>query len=256
MIQNRRKKYNPKLTLPIKTFIPSIVTIAGMCIGLTSVKMAILGQIEQSINLILIACILDFLDGSIARALKSTTSFGSNLDSLCDVVNFGICPTLILYIWGTSKTKLGWAVGLFFAACMCVRLARFNVQSLTKDEKMKALSQRFFQGIPAPAGALLNLIPVYISIYFDGLEISYLTFASTCFSFLIGIGLISHIPTFCLKKISVARRSMFCLVLCTNLLIALFMFDTALGLIISGFLYLCSIPLSCISYKKALSKIN
>jgi CDP-diacylglycerol--serine O-phosphatidyltransferase len=148
-------------SVPFRVLIPNIVTLLGLCIGLTSIRMAFEGRFEHALIAIGAAAVLDGLDGRMARLLKASSRFGAELDSLSDFVCFGVAPPVVLYLWGfTEASSLGWIIVLIFAVSAALRLARFNV---ALDEPNKpSWEQGFFVGVPAPAGAVLLLLPLYI----------------------------------------------------------------------------------------------
>ncbi len=154
-------------SVPIKALIPNVITLMGLSAGLTSIRMAIDGRLELAIGLIVLAAALDGIDGRVARLLKAASKFGAELDSLADFVNFGVAPAVLLFTWGLNDLKsLGWIAALAFSISAALRLARFNV---SHDDPARAKwRQKYFEGIPAPAGALLVMLPLYL--YQGGFE--------------------------------------------------------------------------------------
>jgi CDP-diacylglycerol--serine O-phosphatidyltransferase len=148
-------------SVPVRILIPNMVTLLGLCVGLTSIRMAVEGRFEYALLAIAGAAIIDGLDGRMARLLKASSRFGAELDSLSDFVCFGVAPALVLYLWGfTEVASQGWIVVLIFAVATALRLARFNV---ALDDPAKPLWENgFFVGIPAPAGAILLMLPLYL----------------------------------------------------------------------------------------------
>jgi CDP-diacylglycerol---serine O-phosphatidyltransferase len=148
-------------SVPMRLLIPNMVTVLGMCIGLTSIRMAIEGRFELALAAIGGAAVLDGLDGRMARLLKASSRFGAELDSLSDFVCFGVAPAIVLYLWGfSSASSLGWIMVLMFALAGALRLARFNV---ALDDPDKPLWETgFFVGVPVPAGAILLMLPLYM----------------------------------------------------------------------------------------------
>ena len=139
--------------------LPKLVSILALCAGLTAVRHAISGNIGLAVLLIVLAAFLDGLDGRLARILRSESAIGAELDSLCDVVNFGVVPGLVLYLWGLQgEASLGWIAVLLYAICCMLRLARFNVGSRNEQPVEKSS----FIGVPSPAGAMLALMPIYL----------------------------------------------------------------------------------------------
>ena len=199
-----KKKFKLVSAKKTRHLLPNILTLAGVCLGISSIKFSIDGNFNLAVTLILFAAILDALDGRIARLIKGTSEFGKELDSLTDFVSFGIAPVFILYFWElNSYGKLGWAITLIYSVCCVLRLARFN---LTKIEESQSWKNNFFEGIPSPAGGLLILMPL---IY----ELTNLNFGMDIKKFtpyltlLIAIMLVSKIPTLALKKISISPKA-------------------------------------------------
>jgi CDP-diacylglycerol--serine O-phosphatidyltransferase len=150
-----------KRTVPLRALIPNIVTLIGLCIGLTSIRMAVEGRFDIALAATVIAALLDGVDGRMARLLKASSRFGAELDSLADFVNFGVAPALVLYLWGFGDARsMGWIVVLMFALCASLRLARFNVADVEPEKP--AWQGAYFVGVPVPAGAILVLLPLYL----------------------------------------------------------------------------------------------
>ena len=149
--------------VPLRLILPNLVTLLALCMGLTAIRFAMEGRFRTAVLAIIAAAILDGLDGRIARALKGTSRFGAELDSLADFVDFGVAPALILYFWNLHEIKsLGWFAALVFAIAAALRLARFNV--MIDDPDRPAWTAKFFVGMPAPAGACLALLPLYLNL--------------------------------------------------------------------------------------------
>ena len=152
------KKFKLVTSKKTRYLLPNILTLGGVCLGISSIKFSIDGNFSLAVTLIFFASILDALDGRIARLIKGTSEFGKELDSLTDFVSFGIAPVFILYFWELNNFgKLGWAISLIFSVCCVLRLARFN---LTKIDNQNEWKNNFFEGIPSPAGGLLILMPL------------------------------------------------------------------------------------------------
>ncbi|MFZ1468837.1 MAG: CDP-diacylglycerol--serine O-phosphatidyltransferase [Paracoccaceae bacterium] len=146
--------------LHLVRLLPNLISILALCAGLTAIRFAFAGNISLAVFLIALAAALDGLDGRLARMLKSESAIGAELDSLCDFVNFGVVPGLVLYLWGLrSETNMGWIAVLVYAVCCMLRLARFNVGSRSAAPAEKTA----FIGVPSPAGAMLALLPIYLS---------------------------------------------------------------------------------------------
>jgi len=180
--------------LPLRAVPPNATTVLALCSGLTGVRFAISGDWEKAIASIVIAAILDGLDGRIARMLKGESRFGAELDSLSDVIAFGVSPAIILYLWSLSFVpKYGWVIALTHAVCCALRLARFNAQLDTQDQPRK--SAGFFTGVPAPAGAALALLPVMLWLA-TGLDVFQRTFVVAPWTIIVALLMISDLATF------------------------------------------------------------
>jgi len=185
--------------IPFRMLAPNLITLMAIVSGLTSIRLAVEDRFELAIIAILFAAILDGLDGRVARLLKSSTRFGAEMDSLADFVNFGVAPAVVVYIWALDQLKsAGWIAALIFAICGCLRLARFNV--MLDNPNRPKWQNNFFTGVPAPAGAIIGLLPIYLG--FLGLEVSK-TSAVFIAIYIIFVGLlmVSNVPTFSGKNI-------------------------------------------------------
>tara|TARA_X000000950_G_scaffold200817_1_gene241758 strand:- start:9 stop:800 length:792 start_codon:yes stop_codon:yes gene_type:complete len=248
----QNKKFKIVSSKKTRYLLPNILTLAGVCLGISSIKFSIDGNFTLAVILILFAAILDALDGRIARLIKGTSEFGKELDSLTDFVSFGIAPAFILYFWELNNYgKLGWAITLIYSVCCVLRLARFN---LTKIEQTEGWKNNFFEGIPSPAGGLLILMPLIyeltdLNIKFDIKNLTpYLTIA-------IAILLVSKIPTLALKKISISSKATAFLLLGIGIVFIFLLFYTFETLLIFGIIYLITIPVSIVLYNN-LNKKN
>ncbi len=185
--------------VPLRTMFPTLLTLLAIGSGLTSIRFAIEGRLELAVGAIILAAVLDGIDGRVARYLKSTTRFGAEMDSLADFVNFGVAPALLLYFVLLDNLKsAGWIIALVFAICACLRLARFNV--MAADPDAPKWQREFFTGIPAPAGALTALAPVYALLLGvpQGMNLSlYAAFHTLAIGWL----MVSNLPTFSGKSL-------------------------------------------------------
>ena len=250
-MMDQNKKFKLVSSKKTRYLLPNILTLGGVCLGISSIKFSIDGNFNLAVILILFAAILDALDGRVARLIKGTSEFGKELDSLTDFVSFGIAPVLILYFWELSNYgKLGWAISLIYSVCCVLRLARFN---LTKTHTQQEWKNNFFEGIPSPAGGLLILTPL---IY----ELSDLKFdfnireVTPYLTILIALLLVSKIPTLSLKKISISSKTTIFLLLTVGIIFIALLFYTFETLLIFSFVYLMSIPLSIFIFIKKRSK--
>ena len=180
-----------------RVILPNIMTLVGVCIGLTSIKFAFDGRFELSVIAVLIAAIIDGLDGRIARLIKATSKVGKELDSLTDVISFGVAPAFIMYFWKLNELgRIGWLICLIYVVCVVLRLARFNVNS----GKEPSWRDNFFEGVPSPAGGVLVLMPLIYSLSdIQIFNVNYSFFVPSLFV-LVSILLISKAPTYALKK--------------------------------------------------------
>ena len=244
-----QNKKNFKIVSNTKTrvILPNILTLVGVCIGLSSIKFALDARYELAIIAVVFAAMIDGLDGRIARLIKGTSKVGKELDSLTDVISFGVAPAFIMYFWSLNNLgKFGWLLCLIYVVCVALRLARFNVNS---DEE-PSWRDNFFEGIPSPAGGILVLMPLIYSLSgFEFIKISFETLVPIFF-ITISILLISKFPTYSLKKIVVPRSATIFLLLVVVLYFGLLLIYTFNTLIISGFLYLSMIPISALHYFK------
>ncbi len=241
-----KKKFKLVSSKKTRYLLPNILTLAGVCLGISSIKFSIDGNFSLAVTLILLASILDALDGRIARLIKGTSEFGKELDSLTDFVSFGIAPVFILYFWELQNYgKLGWAISLIYSVCCVLRLARFN---LTKIEESQSWKNNFFEGIPSPAGGVLVLMPlIYSFSEVQFLMINKNIVVPTLF-IIISILLISKVPTYSLKRIVVPRSTSIFLLFGIILYFGLLLIYTFNTIIISGIIYLLIIPVSSIHF--------
>jgi len=238
-----------------RMILPNAITLIGVCIGLTSIKFALDGKFALAIIAILFAGLMDALDGRIARLIKGTSKMGKELDSLGDVISFGVAPAFIMYFWSLQYLdKLGWFVCLMYVVCVALRLARFNVNS----EEEPSWKDNFFEGVPAPAGGIIVLMPLVLS--FSGLgeiffKINY-DLVVPAFFIIVSILLISIVPTYSFKRIVIPRSMTKFLLFGIVLFFGALLVYTFKVLVISIFLYLCLIPVSYLHYKKIKKEKN
>ena len=251
------KKFKIVSSKKTRYLLPNILTLAGVCLGISSIKFSIDGNYSLAVNLILFAAILDALDGRIARLIQGTSEFGKELDSLTDFVSFGIAPVFVLYFWDLNKYgKLGWAITLVYSVCCVLRLARFN---LTKVDETQQWKNNFFEGIPSPAGGLLILMPLIYDLtnLNLGINIKNLT---PYLTIIVALLLVSKIPTLALKKISISSKATVFLLLGIGIIFIALLFYTLETLLVFGVAYVLSIPISIFAYnrqnKKNLKKIS
>ena len=245
------KKFKLVSSKKTRYLLPNILTIAGVCLGISSIKFSIDGNFSLAVTLILLAAILDALDGRIARLIKGTSEFGKELDSLTDFVSFGIAPVFILYFWELKNYgKFGWAITLIYSVCCVLRLARFN---LTKIEETQEWKNNFFEGVPSTAGGLLILMPLIYELTDLNLIID-IKNLTPYLTILIAILLVSKIPTLALKKITISPKATVFLLLGIGVVFIALLFYTLETLLIFGIVYLISIPVSIIAYRSQIKK--
>lgn len=237
-----RRPRPPRLVdLSINRMIPNVLTLLALCAGMTAIRFAMNGNFIGAVFAIIVAGIFDGLDGRIARLLKSTSSFGAELDSLSDFVSFGVAPASVLYLWTMSGLRgLGWAIVLFYAVCCALRLARFNTE-IGSDRPAHA--SPFFTGVPAPAGAGLVMVPMFLSFQwgdwlFRSPYLSAVTVAGTA------LLMVSKVPTVSLKRIRVPHDLVVPTLLGIGVLAAFVTTLPWLTLTAIGIVYVGSIPLT------------
>ena len=197
------KSKNQKFELSLTQLLPNMITIAAICLGVTAIKYGFESRFQSAVQLILLAGILDGLDGPVARLLRSDSKMGAELDSLADVLNFGLAPPLVLYFWALQDLQgIGWFSVQIFLVCCVVRLARFNVASKSSEE---VRSSGYFVGVPAPAAAFLVMLPMYFSFAFEEVNLLPSLFISG-YLVLIGLLMISNIPTWSFKVVTSSQK--------------------------------------------------
>ncbi|MFK7761662.1 MAG: phosphatidylcholine/phosphatidylserine synthase [Roseobacter sp.] len=184
--------------------LPNMVTIVAICAGLSAIRFGVQGDFVIAVKLIILACVLDGLDGLLARLLSSDSKIGAELDSLADFLNFGVAPPLIIYFWALQDmSRAGWVAVLVFAVCCVVRLARFNVNSKAVDEHSPCPKNAYFTGVPSTAGAPLVLLPMFVSFAF--VDTPQMPDLFICiYMILVGLAMISRIPTLSLKSMRIS----------------------------------------------------
>ena len=234
-----------------RMILPNMLTLIGVCIGLTSIRFALDGKFEFAIIAIIFAALIDGLDGRIARLIKGTSKVGKELDSLTDMISFGVAPAFIMYFWKlNSLGRFGWLLCLVFVICVALRLARFNVNS----NQEPSWRDNFFEGVPSPAGGILVLTPLIISLSgFNFIKLNYDLIVPIFFvvtSFL----LISKFPSYSFKKIVIPRRTTIFLLFGIVLFFGLLLIYTFNVIAISTLVYLTLLPVSYFHYQKIKKK--
>ncbi len=231
----------------VRMILPNMLTLIGVCIGLTSIRFALDGRFELAIISIIFAALIDGLDGRIARLIKGTSKVGKELDSLTDMISFGVAPAFIMYFWKLNTfDRFGWLLCLIFVICVALRLARFNVNS----NQEPSWKDNFFEGVPSPAGGILVLTPLIISLSgFDYIQLNYdliVPFFFVITSFL----LISKFPSYSFKKIVIPRRTTIFLLFGIVLFFGLLLIYTFNVIAISVLVYVLLIPISFLHFQK------
>jgi len=246
MLENKKEfkliqKKNPK------SLLPNALTIFGVCLGLSSIKFALDANYAIAIIAIGFAAILDTLDGRVARLIKGTSKVGKELDSLTDVISFGVAPVFIMYFWTLNGIgKLGWMLVLIYIVCCALRLARFNLTIVEETEPWKI---NFFEGVPSPAAAGLVLLPLILKL--SGLiQTESYTILSSVVILTTSILMVSKIPTYSLKRILIPRHLAIFLLLGLGIYVSLLIFYTFKILFFTGIIYILLIPISFFHYRQ------
>lgn len=236
--------------IPLRMVLPNLVTVLAICAGLSGVRLAFEGRFEIAVAMVLIAALLDAVDGRLARMLKATSKFGAQMDSLADIVNFGVAPALVLYAYLLDRVgAIGWIAALIFAIACGLRLARFNV--MLEEPDRPAWKADYFVGVPAPAGALLVLLPVYLG--FVGVPRG-VGFAYAAGVFTIGVALlmVSRLPVYSGKSSGqrLRRDLVMPFILAIVFYVAMLFSYTWHTLTVSAVAYLVFLPLGARSYRR------
>ena len=230
-----------------RMLLPNMLTLFGVCIGLTSIRFALDGKFEFAIIAIIFAALIDGLDGRIARLIKGTSKVGKELDSLTDMISFGVAPAFVMYFWKlNSLGRFGWLLCLIFVICVALRLARFNINS----NQETSWRDNFFEGVPSPAGGVLVLTPLIYSL--SGLSLFQINYdiIVPIFFVITSFLLISKFPTYSFKKIVIQRKATIFLLFGIVLFFGLLLIYTFNVITISALIYLTLIPVSYIHYQK------
>ena len=231
----------------VRMILPNMLTLIGVCIGLTSIRFALDGKFEYAIIAVLFAAIIDGLDGRIARLIKGTSKVGKELDSLTDMISFGVAPAFIMYFWKLNTMgRFGWLVCLVYVICVALRLARFNVNS----NQNPSWKDNFFEGVPSPAGGILVLTPLIVSVTnFNYIQINYNYMVPTFF-IITSLLLISKFPSYSFKKIVIQRKTTVFLLFGIILFFGLLLIYPFNIIAISSIIYLLMLPISFFHYQK------
>ena len=230
-----------------RVILPNMLTLIGVCIGLTSIRFALDGRFEFAVIAIILAAIIDGLDGRIARLIKGTSKVGKELDSLTDMISFGVAPAFIMYFWKLNTLgRFGWLVCLIYVICVALRIARFNVNS----EQVPSWRDNFFEGVPSPAGGILVLTPLIFSLTnFNFFQINY-EIVVPSFFIITSLLLISKFPSYSFKKIVIQRKTTIFLLFGIVLFFGLLLIYPFNIIAISAIVYLIMLPISYFHYQK------
>jgi len=246
-MEQQNKNFKLVSNKKTRVILPNMFTLIGVCIGLSSIKFALDEKFTLSIIAIIVAAIIDGLDGRIARLIQGTSKVGKELDSLTDVISFGVAPAFIMYFWKLNELgRIGWLICLIYVVCVALRLARFNVNT----GKEPSWRDNFFEGVPSPAGGVIVLMPLIYSLSdIQILNINQSFFVPILFV-VVSILLISKVPTYALKKISVPRNMTIFLLLAVVLYFGLLLIYTFNAIVLSGLIYFIMIPVSFIHFNR------
>ena len=245
MLENKKEfklisKKNPR------SLLPNTLTIFGVCLGLSSIKFALDTNYAMSVIAIGFAAILDTLDGRVARLIKATSKVGKELDSLTDVISFGVAPSFVMYFWTLNEVgKIGWMLVLIYTVCCALRLARFNLTVVEETETWKI---NFFEGIPSPAAAGLILLPLILNLS-DLVQFENTAIISSIVILMVSILMVSKIPTYSLKRILIPRHLTIFLLLGIGIYLSLLIFYIFKTLFFSGLIYILLLPISYLHYR-------
>jgi CDP-diacylglycerol--serine O-phosphatidyltransferase len=236
--------------IPMRMVLPNLVTVLAICAGLSGIRFGFEGRFEPAVVMVLLAAFLDGIDGRLARMLKATSKFGAQMDSLADIVNFGVAPSLVLYAFLLDRAgSPGWIAALLFAIACGLRLARFNV--LDEDPDRPIWQSEYFVGVPAPAGAVLVMLPLYLHFLRTGVEPSRpAAFIATGFTVLVAFLLVSRLPVYSGKSLRIPGDRVLPIILGVVLYVLLLMTYPWYTLTASVAAYLVFLPFSVRAYSK------
>ena len=242
----RRPRMRRRLSdLSVNRMVPNVLTLLALCAGMTAIRFAINGDFQYAVFAIIAAGIFDGLDGRLARLLKATSQFGAELDSLADFISFGVAPAAVLYLWTMAALhSIGWAIVLFYAVCCALRLARFNTQLVSETPRWAA---NFFSGAPAPAGAGLIMLPMFISFEWGGGWADWIArspYLNAVWISGVALMMVSTVPTVSLKRIRIPHHLVIPTLLGIGVMTGFVTTAPWPTLTFVGAVYLASIPLT------------
>lgn len=241
--------------LPMRSLVPNMLTVLALCAGLTAIRFGLSGRFEAAIIAVMIAAVLDGLDGRVARLLRGQTRFGAELDSLSDFVNFGVVPALLLYIWSLESVGgFGWIMALTYAVCCGLRLARFNVShSDDTDKNDPDWMASYFTGVPSPAGALLVFVP-FFAVFMGAEWLLSIPVLIAVYTGLVGLLMVSRVPTYSFKRIRVRGDFILPLLIIVALVAAMFATNPWESLLVIAIAYAALMPISYLNFNRRLAK--
>ena len=246
MIENKKEFKLISKKTP-RSLLPNTLTVFSVCLGLSSIKFAIDLNYSMAVIAIGFAAILDTLDGRVARLIKGTSKVGKELDSLTDVISFGVAPGFIMYFWALNEVgKFGWMFVLIYTVCCALRLARFNLTTIDENENWKI---NFFEGVPSPAAAGLVLLPLILNLS-NLIQFENYAVLSSGAILITSILMVSKVPTYSLKRIIIPRHLAIFLLLGIGIYVSLIIFYTFETLFFTGIIYVLLIPLSFFHYRR------
>ena len=242
----RRPRMRRRLSdLSVNRMVPNVLTLLALCAGMTAIRFAVNGEFQYAVFAIIAAGIFDGLDGRLARLLKATSQFGAELDSLADFISFGVAPAAVLYLWTMAALhSIGWAIVLFYAVCCALRLARFNTQLVSETPRWAA---NFFSGAPAPAGAGLIMLPMFISFEWGGGWADWIArspYLNAVWISGVALMMVSTVPTVSLKRIRIPHHLVIPTLLGIGVMTGFVTTAPWPTLTFVGAVYLASIPLT------------
>lgn len=242
-------------TFPVTYLFPNMITLVGMCAGLSAIRYAMLERWEMAVTFLIIAAVVDGMDGRLARMLNATSTFGAQLDSLADFLSFGVAPVMVMYLWQLHSIRgLGWIIVLFYVICCALRLARFNTRIFeARDAEDEKLADHFFTGVPAPAGAMLCLLPLVLHFqfgngYFDSAQL--VAMYVPCIAVLMA----STIPTISIKKFKIKHTMAGIVFILSGLWIAGWIIEPWLTFSLTAMLYFLLLPIGILRYRRAMGQ--
>ena len=248
LLARARDRVRASGTFSLNRLVPNILTLLAVCAGMTAIRFALQDKFEYSVIAIMIAGLLDGVDGRIARFLKATTNLGAQLDSLSDFVSFGVAPAVLLYVWTMSQLQsIGWALVVIFAVCCALRLARFNAELGVEPS---GFAHNFFFGVPAPAAAGIVILPLLLSFEFGAASLFRSPYLNGVVLAGVSALMVSRVPTYSFKRLRVKRDWVLTTLLVVGALAAFITTEPWATLAMIGILYLVSIPASYRSYRR------